>query len=427
MELVTRVRIICMCEEHRPVEIEESTSSSTSFLPSILFTMHFTRLAIPTVASLVAVQAHPGHDIKEEIAHMARAHEFHKRDISSCYSKLKARGHHQRTPIEDTRSSRTSEPSVVSPLPRCLHHQTSRSPRTLRPRLQRRSKHQPSLHHPLLPHRQLQRHLHRQQFLHSRPGSNRKPLSTSAANTCAPTCAKPPSNWASISFSIIKVIDTSAYEPVPDVYIDFCYANSTGTYSGVTDASVPGNINATFARGIQATGEEGATQFTAFHLGHYQGTAQHIHVATHVALPNGTYQGSTVSHIGQLFFDTSLSNQTEALTPHSTNPNPGSTTNANDGIFLQEATLGDPVVEYSLLGCTLSEGLFGWIAFGIDPTRAGSIQAAAALTSNGGVPVVGGGGGGGPGGPPPNGTFPGGPRPSTSSGAATLTSSSVGG
>ncbi|KAF7890837.1 uncharacterized protein EAF01_010646 [Botrytis porri] len=59
--------------------------------------MHFTRLAIPTLASLVAVQAHPGHDIKEEIAHIARAHEFRKREISSCYSKLKARGHYQRT------------------------------------------------------------------------------------------------------------------------------------------------------------------------------------------------------------------------------------------------------------------------------------------------------------------------------------------
>ncbi|KAF7890836.1 uncharacterized protein EAF01_010645 [Botrytis porri] len=40
-----------------------------------------------------------------------------------------------------------------------------------------------------------------------------------------------------------------------------------------------------------------------------------------------------------------------------------------------------------------SEGLFGWIAFAIDPTRAGLIQAAAALTSDGGVPVAGGGGG----------------------------------
>ena len=113
-------------EERRPVEIEESTSSSTSFLLRILFTMHFTHLAIPTLASLVAVQAHPGHDINEEIAHIARAHEFHKRDISSCYSKLKARGHHQRTTdrrheiLKNERAKRglpTGKPPFIPSLP----------------------------------------------------------------------------------------------------------------------------------------------------------------------------------------------------------------------------------------------------------------------------------------------------------------------
>lgn len=94
---------------------------------------------------------------------------------------------------------------------------------------------------------------------------------------------------------------------------------------------------------------------------------------------------------------------------------------------VQEAALGDPVIEYSLLGSTLSSGLFGWIALGIDPSRNGSIQAAAALTENGGVPLAGGGGGGGPGGPggfPPNGSFPGVPTGPGGS-RPTRTSSSV--
>lgn len=166
-----------------------------------------------------------------------------------------------------------------------------------------------------------------------------------------------------------------------------------------------------------------------------------ILIRTYRAFPNATYQGSTVSHIGQLFFDTSFSDEVEALAPYSTNTNPGTTKNANDGIFrkynehslsyhprllpppptptnslspVQEAALGDPVIEYSLFGSALSSDLFGCIAFGIDPSRNGSIQAAAALTENDGVPLAGGGGegGGGPGGPggfPPNGSFPGGP------------------
>ncbi|THV54017.1 hypothetical protein BGAL_0036g00140 [Botrytis galanthina] len=396
--------------------------------------MHFTRLAIPTVASLVAVQAHPGHDIKEEIAHIARAHEFHNRDISSCYSKLKARGHHQRTTdrrheiLQNERANRDLPIDASIIKLRDLPELSARDSGTVL-----NTSHLSTT--PYSPTDSYSDIFTGNNSCILVPEVTEGPFYVSGEYIRADVRETAIQSGIDLILDI-QVIDTSTCEPVPDVYIDFWYANSTGTYSGVTDASVPGNINATFARGIQATGEEGATQFTAFYPGHYQGRTQHIHVATHVggtAFPNGTYQGSTVSHIGQLFFDTSLSNQIEALTPYSTNPNPGSTTNANDGIFLQEAALGDPVVEYSLLGSTLSEGLFGWIAFGIDPTRAGSIQAAAALTSNGGVPVSGG-GGGGPGGPPPNGTFPGGPngtfpggpRPSTSSGAATLTSSSVG-
>ncbi|TEY39971.1 hypothetical protein BOTCAL_0445g00040 [Botryotinia calthae] len=409
--------------------------------------MHFTHLAIPTLASLVAVQAHPGHDINEEIAHIARAHKFHKRDISSCYSKLKARGHHQRTTdrrheiLKNERAKRglpTANPDASIIKLRDLPELSARDAGTVLN----------TNHLSTTPYSPTD------SFADIFTGNNScilVPEVTEGPFYITGDYIRADVRETAIQSGIdlildIQVIDTSTCEPVSDVYVDFWYANSTGTYSGVTDASVPGNINATFARGIQTTGSEGATQFTAFYPGHYQGRTQHIHVATHSAteffllgiseiennadnvtynraFPNGTYQGSTVSHTGQIFFDTSLSNQIEALTPYSTNPNPGSTTNANDGIFLQEAALGDPVVEYSLLGSTLSEGLFGWIAFGIDPTRAGSIQAAAALTSNGGVPVAGGGGGGGPVGPPPNGMFPGGTT-GTSTGAATLTSSS---
>ncbi|KAB8294009.1 hypothetical protein EYC80_009471 [Monilinia laxa] len=389
--------------------------------------MHFTHLAIPTLASLVAVQAHPGHNINQEIADIAKGHEFHKRDISSCYSKLKARGHHQRTAdrrheiLENERAKRglPTDASIIKL--RDLPELEVRDAGTVLAT----------------------------DHLSSTKYSPSDPYSTifTGNNTCilVPEVTEGPfyvtgeyvradvretATQTGIDLILdIEVIDTSTCEPVPNVYIDFWYANSTGAYSGVTDASSPSNINATYARGIQSTGSEGATQFTAFYPGHYQGRTQHIHVATHVGgtvFANGTYQGSTVSHIGQIFFDTSLSTQIEALTPYSTNPNPGSTTNANDGIFLQEAALGDPVIEYSLLGSSLSAGLFGWIAFGIDPTRAGSIQAAAALTSDGGVPLEGGGGGpgGGPGGPPPNGTFPGGPIPTFSTTSSSSSSSS---
>lgn len=74
----------------------------------------------------------------------------------------------------------------------------------------------------------------------------------------------------------------------------------------------------------------------------------------------------------------------------------------------------DPVVEYVLLGDDVSQGLFGWIAFGVDSSASRNVTPAVYLTENGGVKNPNGGGGfpGGPGGPggPPSG-FPTGPRP----------------
>jgi len=89
--------------------------------------------------------------------------------------------------------------------------------------------------------------------------------------------------------------------------------------------------------------------------------------------------------------------------------------NANDFIFAEEAAASnDPVIEYSLLGETIEEGVFGWVAFGINLTRNAAINAAVTLTENGGVANP---NGGFPGGAPPSG-FPGIPAPSSSATSA---------
>lgn len=54
-------------------------------------------------------------------------------------------------------------------------------------------------------------------------------------------------------------------------------------------------------------------------------------------------------------------------------------------IFIQEAGLGDPIAEYSLLGKNISDGIFAWIAFGIDTKKEGGIQNAATYGKDGGV------------------------------------------
>ena len=126
-------------------------------------------------------------------------------------------------------------------------------------------------------------------------------------------------------------------------------------------------------------------------------------------LPNATLGfDNYASHVGQTFFDQSLISAVEAVAPYSTNTQP-LTTNADDSIMAQEAgTEGvDPVMEYTLLGDTIEEGLFAWIAFGVDTSRSEKINPAVWLGEGGGVVNTdagfggpGGGGGGGPGGRP---------------------------
>lgn len=100
-------------------------------------------------------------------------------------------------------------------------------------------------------------------------------------------------------------------------------------------------------------------------------------------LPNNTITGGTVSHVGQLYFDQSLISAVETTYPYTGNTQP-LTTNEQDFILAQEAENGDPVLEYTMLGSKVEEGLFGWIAFGVDPTVNRTVMAAATYGKDGG-------------------------------------------
>lgn len=90
------------------------------------------------------------------------------------------------------------------------------------------------------------------------------------------------------------------------------------------------------------------------------------------------------------------------------------TTNAEDSIFSEEAATSDPVVEYSLIGETIADGIFAWVSFGVDLTQQITVSPASTLTENGGVENEnsGMGGGGGPGGNSTGGAAPSGAVPS---------------
>jgi protocatechuate 3,4-dioxygenase beta subunit len=210
-----------------------------------------------------------------------------------------------------------------------------------------------------------------------------------------------------------QLVDIDTCEPIPELYLEIWHANSTGVYSGVVntgngDINDVDNIDKTWARGIQPTDEDGVAQFETFFPGHYLGRATHIHVLAHA---NATrYENETLgnliysSHVGQTYFDQDLIDEIEKVYPYTENKLP-LTTNAVDmwlaGVANQEY---DPVVEYTLLGDTVSEGLFAWLAYGINVTATAKVTPAVFLYEDGGHPnpdfSMGPPGGGPPGGPP---------------------------
>ncbi|TMW57584.1 hypothetical protein Poli38472_003509 [Pythium oligandrum] len=240
-------------------------------------------------------------------------------------------------------------------------------------------------------------------------------------------------------YTELQFIDVNTCEPVANLYIDFWHCNSTGVYSGVVaggngDSSDLTNINATFARGLAPTNDEGIVQFITKFPGHYTGRATHIHLLSNhggEVLSNNTYAGSSVSSVGQIFFDQDLITEVEKTSVYATNTQT-LTTNAEDSIFSQEAETGfDPIVEYVYLGSSVEEGIFSWISVGIDATVSETISSAATWTANGGVANANndfGAPGGGQGGPGGNGSFPGAPpngtAPSPSTTATPAPSSS---
>lgn len=211
-----------------------------------------------------------------------------------------------------------------------------------------------------------------------------------------------------------QVIDIATCDPVPNVYLEMWHCNSTGVYSGIVansngQSSDTANINSTFLRGIQKTDADGVAQFESLFPGHYTSRANHIHILIHqnaTVYANGTL-GNDVqsSHVGQAFFDQNLISAVEVLEPYASNTQE-LTLNTDDSILAQEvATEGvDPIFEYTLLGASVSDGLFGWLAFGINTTQSSSVTPAAFRYAEGGVENSNSGGGGQGGGPGGNST-----------------------
>ncbi|KAE9377367.1 extracellular dioxygenase [Stipitochalara longipes BDJ] len=368
------------------------------------------QLIISLIAAAVFasnVIAHPGHDIRAEMAERAAFMQTSKRDLSHCAAKMKARGMDKR--------------SVAR---RAAIAKEARKKRSI------------ATNTPFLKARDVDTVLNTTHLSpESYTNATNEAILFASNNSCvlSPEVTQGPYYVSGeyVRENIIEdqegvelildtqVIDMATCDPVPDTMIEIWHCNSTGVYSGIVasgngDSSDASNINATFLRGLQPTDSEGVAQFATLFPGHYTGRAPHIHVLAHfngTTYANGTYGGGYVSHVGQLFFDQDLITQVEATSVYSTNTQE-LTTNADDSIFSQEAASSDPVVEYSLLGDDVSSGVFGWVAFGVDLTNEFTVTPAASLYAGGGEENASSGGGGPGGNSTGSGAVPSGAPPS---------------
>lgn len=134
------------------------------------------------------------------------------------------------------------------------------------------------------------------------------------------------------------VIDSQTCSPLARAAVDIWHCDAHGEYSGwngntlAETFSQPRN-HKTYLRGIQLTGDDGTARFRTIYPGWYEGRAIHIHLKVHTdGRASGTYTGGHVAHVGQVFFDDTLSDRLMALEPYGSHTGTR-TRNAEDSIY----------------------------------------------------------------------------------------------
>ena len=109
------------------------------------------------------------------------------------------------------------------------------------------------------------------------------------------------------------------------------------------------------------------------------------HNADGILESNNTYLNSTMSHVGQIFFDQSLINSTDSYSPYSGNTQ-SLTLNEDDNILTSVWDTIDPMANYVYLnGQDLSDGLLMWSTLVVNQSASYDPSPAAYYYETGGV------------------------------------------
>jgi protocatechuate 3,4-dioxygenase beta subunit len=178
----------------------------------------------------------------------------------------------------------------------------------------------------------------------------------------------------------ITVVDATTCAPLENAAVDVWHCDANGFYSGFVDADPdPADPNPyqddgsnpdTFLRGVLLTDANGLVEFQTIYPGWYVSRDVHIHMKVHVggATEDGTYDGGTTAHTGQLAFSDDFTELVAEVEPYASRVSTF-TRLEEDGVF---AGLEDDDPSYFLTLTPLDEsdlaaGITAGITVGVDP------------------------------------------------------------
>jgi protocatechuate 3,4-dioxygenase beta subunit len=176
----------------------------------------------------------------------------------------------------------------------------------------------------------------------------------------------------------ITVVDASTCAPIENAAVDVWHCDAMGFYSGFVDANPGGGAGYvddgsdpnTFLRGVLLSDASGLVEFQTIYPGWYSGRAIHIHMKVHVggATADGTYDGGTTAHTGQLAFSDEFTERVAEIEPYATRTI-AFTRLEEDGVF-SGIEDDDPAYFVTLTpidDADLAQGVTAEITVGIDP------------------------------------------------------------
>lgn len=168
----------------------------------------------------------------------------------------------------------------------------------------------------------------------------------------------------------VKVLALPDCAPLAGAAVDIWHCDAGGEYSGfygnsLAATAAQGRNDKRFLRGVQVTNAAGVATFTTIFPGWYEGRTVHIHLKVIEGGSLGsTYSGGHVAHVGQAFFDETLTATLLEAEPYAAHTGTR-TTNDEDSIYRQA---GDGAITAMSPGSPATTGYVGTFTCMVDPT-----------------------------------------------------------